>query len=87
MTWQDTVNGSYECLGGLLVWLNVYRLYKDKIVRGITLTTAGFFATWSWWNLYYYPHLNQWISFIGGLNIGAANLVWILMAIHYTKEK
>lgn len=84
MTWADTINGSYEMLGGLFLLHNCYRLYRDKEVRGITLTSATFFSTWSWWNLYYYPSLNQWVSFFGGLLIAITNAMWVIMAIYYT---
>jgi hypothetical protein len=35
------------------------------------------------WNLFYYPHLDQWLSFAGGVLIVLANTVWIAMAVHY----
>lgn len=86
MTWQDAVNGSYELIGGLFMALNCYRLYKDKQIKGVSILTAVFFSTWSWWNLYYYPHLNQWFSFLGGLLIGTMNIMWVVMALYYTKK-
>ena len=87
MNWADAVNGSYELIGGIFVFLNCLKLYKDKKIRGVTLSTGLFFASWSWWNLYYYPSLNQWLSFLGGLLIGAANSAWIIMAIYYTRKE
>jgi hypothetical protein len=35
------------------------------------------------WNLYYYPHLDQWWSFAGGLVIVAANVLWIGLMVYY----
>jgi uncharacterized membrane protein YfcA len=87
MTIQDCINGSYEAIGGAFLLINCLRLYKDKEVKGITLSAAFFFSTWSWWNLYYYPHLNQWMSFYGALLIAASNTLWIAMAIYYTYFK
>ena len=86
MTVADTINGTYEFLGGLFLLQNCYRLYQDKEVKGVTLISAAFFATWSWWNLYYYPSLNQWISFFGGLLIALTNATWVVMAIYYTHK-
>lgn len=87
MNWADGINGIYELTGGILLLLNCFRLYKDKKVRGITISAAAFFATWSCWNLYYYPSLNQWFSFCGGLLIVIANATWVIMAIYYTKKE
>ncbi len=87
MNWADAVNGTYELVGGIFLLLNFIKLYKDKKVRGIMLSSAAFFASWSWWNLYYYPSLNQWISFAGGLLIGITNATWIIMAIYYQRKE
>jgi len=86
MNWPDLINGLYECMGGILIWLSVYKLYKDKEVKGISLWASVFFTTWSWWNLYYYPVICQWISFYGGILLAVANLIWIILAIYYTRK-
>jgi uncharacterized membrane protein YfcA len=87
MNWADVINGSYEFVGGIFLLINCLKLYKDKKVRGVTLSAAAFFATWSWWNLYYYPSLNQWYSFAGGLLIAITNASWVIPAIYYTYFK
>lgn len=81
----DSINGLYECVGGALLFLNCMRLYKDKAVSGVVPAVTAFFMTWGYWNLYYYPHLGQWLSFSGGLVIVAANTLWVAMAIYYMK--
>ena len=87
MSLADGINGSYEFIGGIFLALNCWRLYKDKQVKGVSLFTAAFFATWSWWNLYYYPSLNQWLSFSGGLLLGIMNALWVIMAIYYERKR
>lgn len=87
MSVPDLINGSFETLGGLFLLHNCFRLYKDKEVKGITLSACAFFTSWGYWNLWYYPHLNQWFSFTGGLLIVAANTWWIVMAIYYSRKK
>ncbi len=59
MSWQDAVNAAYEFSGSVAVWLNVRALYKDRGYAGGRVYVSLFFFTWSWWNLYYYPHLGQ----------------------------
>lgn len=87
MSWQDAINGSYEFIGGIFLLLNCFKLYKDKEVKGVSIFVSGFFATWSWWNCYYYPHLNQWLSFAGGLLIGTTNAAWVIMATYYMRKE
>ena len=68
--------------------LNVKALYRDKKVRGVKILPSVFFTSWGIWNLYYYPHLGQWLSFAGGLAIVWANLTWVGLALYYShKEK
>ena len=87
MTWQDLINGLFELFGGVMIFLNCRALYRDKIVRGVNVGVTVFFTTWGIWNLYYYPHLDQWMSFVGGLLIVTANTLWIGMSWYYHKGK
>lgn len=82
----DAFNGSYEFFGGILLLVNCRRLYLDKDVKGVSVPVTAFFMTWGLWNLFYYPHLSQWLSFSGGLVIVAANLLWVIMAIYYRRN-
>lgn len=84
MSWQDIVNGVYECLGGVAILGHCVTLYRDKQVRGVSVASVIFFTTWGYWNLYYYPHLNQTASFIGGLAIVAANSIWLCQMWYYS---
>ena len=84
MAWQDFLNGSFELAGGLFILLSVIKLYKDKKVRGISYVHVGYFTAWGYWNIYYYPYLNQWISFIGGLSVVLINTLWLGQIIYYT---
>jgi hypothetical protein len=83
----DLVNGLFEFFGGIWLWLDVLKLYKDRDIKGVYWPTRGFFAAWGIWNLFYYPSLDQWWSFAGGLWIVAANLVWVVLAIMYLRSK
>jgi len=84
----DLINGTFEIGGAVALLLNVYRLYKDKKLSGVHLAPTMFFVVWGYWNLFYYPHLHQWISFFGGMGIVIVNTIWVVMAIYYkTKTK
>lgn len=81
----DLFNGLFELCGGLFILNHCRKLYADKQVKGVSLLSTVFFAAWGFWNLFYYPHLDQWVSFAGGLLIVAANTLWILMMVHYLR--
>lgn len=83
MSWPDAINGLFEMSGGFFLLKNVSQLYRDKCVRGVHWLPTLFFAVWGLWNLFYYPHLDQWLSFTGGLWIVAVNLVWFAQMIYY----
>ena len=80
----DLINGTFELIGGCFLWTNVRKLYNDKVLKGINIMPVAFFTSWGYWNLYYYPSLDQWFSFVGGVNIVIANSVWVGQAIYYT---
>lgn len=86
MMLPDLINGAFELLGGVALWQNVRRIRKDKQCRGVNWQVTLFFTSWGFWNLFYYPSLNQWASFTGGLNIVAANFVWLWYAIKYRRN-
>lgn len=85
MNWADALNGAFELLGGFFILLSVFKLLRDKQVRGISWLTTAFFMAWGYWNLYYYPSLGQWLSFSGGVFIVATNTLWVILLIHYTR--
>lgn len=83
----DLINGLFEAIGGLMVWMNVRQILKDKAVKGVHWIPTGFFTLWRFWNLYYCPHLNQWLSFTGGLLIVAGNTLWVALMWKYWDRK
>lgn len=88
MSPQDLVNSLFETLGGFFVILSIVKLHKEKSVRGYHWATVFFFTAWGFWNVYYYPHLGQWLSFLGGLFIASMNAILLSQMLYYThKEK
>lgn len=85
MNVPDLINGLFELFGAFAAFLNCKQLIKDKQVKGINWTTYAFYASWSMWNLYYYPSLDQWFSFIGGLMIVVGNVTWLGLLIKYKR--
>jgi hypothetical protein len=84
---QDFINGSFEFLAGFFVLNHCRIVLKDKKVKGVSIISTIFFTSWGFWNLYYYPHLNQWLSFIGGIFIVSANTLWVILMIYFRRKK
>jgi hypothetical protein len=86
MSWlPDAINGTFELMSGFFLWNNVRILIVQKAIRGVSILTTAVFTIWGFWNLFYYPHLGQWLSFFGGINVVMANTVWVSLAIKYRK--
>ena len=85
--WNDVINGAFEFSGGLSTLLNIKVIRRDKKVQGVHWSTYAFFTTWGIWNLFYYPSLDQWFSFLGGVLIVLGNLIWLGHALYYMRNK
>ena len=83
MDFPDLINSLFEFTAGCLIWLNVRALKEEKIIKGVRILPTTIFFFWGIWNLYYYPHLTQWASLVGGTSIVAANLAWLFLAFRY----
>jgi hypothetical protein len=81
----DQINSSFEFIGSVALWLNVIRLYRDKKVYGVTWHATAFFMGWGYWNMIYYPGLDQWWSFWGGVSLSTANTVWLFQMLYYRR--
>lgn len=83
----DAINGLFTIGGALAIGTSIYKLHKDKKVQGVYWPMLTFFICWSSWNIYFYSHLNQWISVLCGLCILASETVYMVMLIYYGRTK
>jgi hypothetical protein len=87
MNWNpDVINCLFELVGSIFTLNHCRVLYKDKRVAGVSVLSILFFTSWGCWNIFWYPYLNQWWSFWGGISILFANLLWIYMILYYRKK-
>lgn len=86
MNYPDLINGIFELSGAFFILLSILKLKKEKKVCGVSWVHVGFFAMWGYWNLFYYPHLTQWVSFAGGIGIVITNTFWLGQLIYYSRE-
>ena len=86
ITWQDFTNGVFEALAGWFVLVNCRRVLLDRQVAGVSVWATAFFASWSVWNLYFYPSLGQWLSFAGGLVVGVGNIAYVALLVRFSRR-
>lgn len=83
LSFPDLINGILEGVGGFFIALSVRKLHRAKVVSGVSAIHVAFFSAWGFWNLFYYPHLDQWVSFWGGVLLVAVNCVWLGQIFYY----
>lgn len=83
----DIINGSFEFIGALFQCVQVRQIIKDKEVKGVHWLPISFFSLWGYWNLIYYPSLNQWFSFTGGLLLAIITSIWLVLIFKYSVLK
>ena len=79
----DIVNACFEFFGAAVSAFNVRSIVRDKQVQGFNPMTTVFFTSWGIFNMFYYPSLEQWWSFFGGLAIVLVNAVWLFFVCLY----
>lgn len=82
----DLINGLFEFAGSLFIINHTRALWRSRQANGISIVSVIYFALWGIWNLFYYPHLDQPLSFSGGCAIMLANFFWI-GSIIYLRSK
>lgn len=80
----DVFNGLLELCGAGFISSSIVKVHRDRLVRGVSWWHVAFFGGWGVWNLFYYPSLDQWASFAGGLCIVVANGVWLGQLIYWS---
>ena len=79
----DFINGAFEAFGSFFIIMSILKLRKEKEVKGVDWKHIAYFTIWGFWNLHYYPSLNQRLSFYGGIAIVITNAVWVVQMIYY----
>ena len=81
----DFINGVFEAGATIALFAHVRALYRAKEVKGVSAGSFAFFASWGIWNLFYYPHLGQILSFYAGLGVVTMNVTWVVLAWRYSR--
>lgn len=86
MTVPDTINGGFELSGAVFQLLNVRALLRDRCISGVSWVPVVMFTAWGLWNLFYYPHLGQWLSFWGGVALVMVNVTWVVLLAWFSRR-
>lgn len=82
----DLGNALFEVAGSILIWKDVHQLVLDKQIKGVYWPARAFFAAWGVWNLYYYAAIGQNLSWLAGVVMVTANIVWVALVIKYIRR-
>jgi hypothetical protein len=75
--WPDMVNGLLELAGAAFIAPSIMRARRTRSTGGAHWVHPLFFAGWGFWNLFYYPSLEQPFSTVGAVFVLVANLFWL----------
>lgn len=70
----------------MLAWANVFRIMRDKSVRGTHWQSMIFWSVWGWWNIAYYATIGHWLSLTATSGLVLANCVWVVLAYKYSQR-
>lgn len=82
---NDIINAAFEFGGAIFLCHNCITLYKDKAVSGVSILSTAFFTGWGFWNIYYYPTLDQVWSMIAAIALTFFNVLWVGQMIYYRR--
>lgn len=81
--YPDIGNALFEGLGAIFIWRSVRQLWRDREIKGVYWPAWIFYSAWGLWNLYYYPSLGQWYSFLAGVVLVSGNICWVALAVKF----
>ena len=83
----DFFNGLFELGGAAFALLNVRRAHLDREVKGVSWVAVLFFAGWGYWNVYYYPTIEQPFSAACAVVLALVNSAWVIQLYCYDRRK
>ena len=66
---------------------SIMAIQRDKRVHGFSIFTPIFFTSWGWWNIAYYPHLDQFYSTIAAAALALVNSIYLVLVFKYRTVK
>lgn len=82
----DLINACFEYCSACFLTLNVIQLYKDKIIKGISMWPVWCYTIWGIMNIPYYGSVGSSKSQIAAIFVTLVNLIWVSMAFYYRRK-
>ena len=79
----DVINGAFEFIGSFMCMLHVHKILKDRYWRGISWVPFVFFASWGFWNLFFYSSVDCWLSFYASILLCGVNTFYCYLLWRY----
>jgi hypothetical protein len=86
MLTPDMINGCFELFGAIAILDHCRELYRAKRWEGFSILATIFFASWGYWNMFYYSNLEQWFSMVAGIMLAMCNTLWVYLLWFYRGE-
>ena len=84
----DQINGGFIFVAALFYVLNLFKLMKDKDVKGISKVSIIFFSFWNIWTLFFFLMVTEFWWTIGAyVLVSVLNVTYIILMIKYTRKK
>jgi len=83
----DLVNSLFMFIAIIFNCMNIYKLNKDKEVKGISIIPNIYYVLWGSWNIYFYAANKSKLSFIAGIGVVITGLIWVSQWAFYKFKK
>jgi len=88
MELNDVINSGFVFVAGFFYILNLYKLYVDKDVKGISKLSILFFSIWNIWTLFFFIQVSEfWWTIAAYVMVTLLNLVYIFLMFKYSRNK
>jgi len=74
---MDAINALFELGGAFAIIPSIVAAHRAKRIAGVSIFTSLFFTSWGWWNIFYYPSLDQTLSACAAVLLAATNSIWL----------
>ena len=84
---SDRISLAFHIIGCIVLLRSIRLLCTQRLVHGVSLWHAGFFASWSCWNLYFYHDLGLYYTWCGAVVMAVLNCTWVVLLCYYKLEE
>jgi len=83
---MDAINALFEVGGAFAIIPSIVAAWRAKKIVGVSIVTSLFFTSWGWWNIFYYPSLDQTLSAAAAGMLATTNSIWLFQIWYYRRK-